>query len=98
MQLAFSTCWNSSRHVRGDEMLDEIFSLGFDRVELSHGIRQTLREGIERFLADHPMTVTSLHNFCPLPIEVQGSAPDCYQCTSVRANASYINGNENVVA
>ncbi len=85
MQLAFSTCWNSGRHIRGDEMLNEIFALGFDRVELSHGIRQSLREGIEKFLADHPMTVTSLHNFCPLPIEVQGSAPDCYQCTSVRA-------------
>lgn len=85
MHLAFSTCWNSDRHIRGDEMLEEIFALGFDRVELGHSIRQSLWEGIERFLADHPMTVTSLHNFCPLPIEIQGSAPDCYQCTSPRA-------------
>jgi sugar phosphate isomerase/epimerase len=86
MNLAFSTCWNSSRHIRGDEMLNEIFALGFDRVELSHGVRQSLWEGIEQFLANHPMTVTSLHNFCPLPIEIQGPAPDCYQCTSSRAN------------
>jgi sugar phosphate isomerase/epimerase len=85
MNLAFSTCWNSSRHIRGDEMLNEIFALGFDRVELSHGVRQSLWEGIEHFLANHPMTVTSLHNFCPLPIEVQGPAPDCYQCTSSQA-------------
>lgn len=85
MYLAFSTCWNSSRHTRGDEMLNEIFALGFDRVELGHGIRQSLWEGIERFLSDHPMTVTSLHNFCPLPIEIEGPAPDCYQCTSLRA-------------
>ena len=63
-------------------MLNEIFALGFDRVELSHGIRSSLWEGVEQFLADHPMVVTSLHNFCPLPIEIQGSAPDCYQCTS----------------
>jgi len=63
-------------------MLSEIFALGFDRVELGHGIRPSLREGVEGFLADHPMAVTSLHNFCPLPIEIQGSAPDCYQCTS----------------
>ena len=84
MPLAFSTCWNSSRHSRGDEMLSEIFALGFDRVELSHGVRQSLWEGIEHFLADHPMTVTSLHNFCPLPVEIHGPAPDCYQCTSVR--------------
>ena len=82
MQIAFSTCWNSSRHIKGDEMLGEIFGLGFDRVELSHGIRLSLWEGIERFLADHPMTVTSLHNFCPLPIDILHPAPDCYQCTS----------------
>jgi sugar phosphate isomerase/epimerase len=82
MPLAFSTCWNSGRHTRGDEMLSEIFALGFDRVELGHGIRPSLCEGVEGFLADHPMAVTSLHNFCPLPIEIQGSAPDCYQCTS----------------
>jgi sugar phosphate isomerase/epimerase len=82
MQIAFSTCWNSSRHTKGDEMLDEIFRLGFDHVELSHGIRFSLWEGIERFLADHPMKVTSLHNFCPLPIEISHPAPDCYQCTS----------------
>jgi sugar phosphate isomerase/epimerase len=66
-------------------MLGEIFALGFDCVELGHGIRQSLWEGIEQFLANHPMTVTSLHNFCPLPVEIQGPAPDCYQCTSVDA-------------
>ena len=63
-------------------MLNEIFALGFDRVELSRGIRSSLWEGVEQFLADYPMAVTSLHNFCPLPIEIQESAPDCYQCTS----------------
>jgi sugar phosphate isomerase/epimerase len=84
MHLAFSTCWNSSRHTRGNEMLSEIFALGFDSVELGHGVRQSLWEGIEQFLADHPMKVTSLHNYCPLPIEIEGPAPDCYQCTSVR--------------
>jgi sugar phosphate isomerase/epimerase len=85
MNLAFSTCWNSSRHTRGEEMLNEILELGFDQVELSHGVRQSLWEGIPRFLADHPMVVTSLHNFCPLPVEIQGAAPDCYQCTSSSA-------------
>jgi hypothetical protein len=56
-------------------MLNEILELGFDQVELSHGVRQSLWEGIPRFLADHPMVVTSLHNFCPLPVEIQGAAP-----------------------
>jgi len=84
MTLAFSTCWNSARHTRGDQMLEEIFLLGINRIELGHGIRLSLWEGIEQFLADHPVTLTSLHNFCPLPIEVPYAAPDCYQCTSPR--------------
>lgn len=63
-------------------MLNEIFELGFDRVELGHGIRLSLWRRIEKFLADHPMTVISLHNFCPLPVEISDPAPDCYQCTS----------------
>lgn len=37
--LVFSTCWNSHRHQDGEEMIDEILSLGFDHVELSHGIK-----------------------------------------------------------
>jgi sugar phosphate isomerase/epimerase len=82
--LAFSTCWNSSRHSDGEEMLAEISSLGFDHVELGHGIRISLMEGIQRFLANHPVRVTSLHNFCPLPVEIDGAAPDCYECTAVR--------------
>jgi sugar phosphate isomerase/epimerase len=66
-------------------MLNEILALGFDRVELGHGIRLSLWEGIEKFLADHPIRVTSLHNFCPLPVEIQTPAPDFYECTSARA-------------
>ena len=65
-------------------MLEEIFSLGINRIELGHGIRLSLWEGIEKFVANHPVTLTSLHNFCPLPIEVPYAAPDWYECTSAR--------------
>jgi sugar phosphate isomerase/epimerase len=82
--LAFSTCWNSSRHSSGDEILAEISSLGFDHIELGQGIRISQWEGIERFLANHTMRVTSLHNFCPLPARID-AAPDRYECTAVRA-------------
>ena len=67
MPLAFSTFWNSARHVRGDAMLQEILDLGFTKVELGPGIRRSLLAGIERFVADHPLTITSLVNYCPLP-------------------------------
>jgi hypothetical protein len=30
--LAFSTCWNNSRHSDGEELIDEILELGFDTI------------------------------------------------------------------
>jgi sugar phosphate isomerase/epimerase len=86
MRLAFSTCWNSARHRDGSEMLQEIVDLGFRAVELSHGIRLPLLEGISRFVATGAIEITSLHNFCPLPIDIRKAAPDCFQCTSHRPN------------
>ncbi|MBV9490406.1 MAG: sugar phosphate isomerase/epimerase [Verrucomicrobia bacterium] len=79
---AFSTCWNSARHARGEQMLAEIAGLGFRRVELGHGIRLSLWDGVIRYLADHDLEVTSLHNYCPLPPELGEADPDRYQCTS----------------
>jgi sugar phosphate isomerase/epimerase len=86
MPLAFSTCWNSARHRHGEEMLQEIVDLGFRAVELSHGIRVPLVEGIHRFVSDGAVEVTSLHNYCPLPIDILQAAPDCFQCTSHRSS------------
>jgi sugar phosphate isomerase/epimerase len=83
--LSFSTCWNSGRHQDGEEMLNEILALGFDRVELGHGVRLSLFEGIQRRLEKGGFTISSLHNFCPLPIEITRAAPDCYQFSSMDA-------------
>lgn len=63
-------------------MLEEILELGFTRVELGHGIRLSLMEGIQRRFAKGGIEVSSLHNFCPLPIEITRAAPDCYQFSS----------------
>jgi sugar phosphate isomerase/epimerase len=63
-------------------MLAEISELGFRQVELGHGIRVSLLQGIADFLRDHDLTISSLHNFCPLPLEVFRASPDCLQCTS----------------
>ena len=63
-------------------MLAEIWELGFRQVELGHGIRVSLLQGIAEFLRDHDLAITSVHNFCPLPLEVFHASPDCLQCTS----------------
>jgi sugar phosphate isomerase/epimerase len=60
-------------------MLREIVDLGFDRVELGHGIRISLMPGIQKMYESGKVKFSSLHNFCPLPVEVMGASPDCYQ-------------------
>src|SRR5207245_8377212 len=77
--IAFSTCWNSGRHTSGDEMLREIQELGFNLIELGHGIRISLLPGIQKMFDAGEVRFSSLHNFCPLPVEVMSASPDCYE-------------------
>lgn len=82
--VSISTCWNSQRHTDGEAMLRELLSLGFDTVELGHGIRVSLLPGIRRMVEAGEVCISSLHNFCPLPLEITWPAPDCLQFTSYR--------------
>jgi len=75
--LSISTCWNSSRHSDGAAMLAELQELGFDAVELSHGIRAPLLPGVQKVVEAGGVRVSSVHNFCPLPVEVLTPSPDC---------------------
>src|SRR3989442_15250335 len=78
--IAFSTCWNSGRHNAGDKMLREIKGkLGFELIELGHGIRISLMPGIQKMFDAGEVRFSSLHNFCPLPVEVMSASPDCYE-------------------
>ena len=84
--ISFSTCWNSSRHKNGEDMLKEIRDqLGFSHIELGHGIRISLMPGIQKMYEAGKVTFSSLHNFCPLPVEVMHASPDCYQFSAGRA-------------
>ncbi|HEY1581499.1 MAG TPA: TIM barrel protein [Chthoniobacterales bacterium] len=81
--LSFSTCWNSSRHTAGEAMLREIKNdLGFELIELGHGIRISLMPGVQKLFDAGDVRFSSLHNFCPLPVEVMGASPDCYTFSS----------------
>jgi len=79
---SFSTCWNSHRHTDGRAMLREIRSLGFEWAELSHGIRISLLPGILDAVDAGEIQVSSLHNFCPLPMGVHHAAPNLYLFSS----------------
>ncbi|WCJ58152.1 sugar phosphate isomerase/epimerase [Fontisphaera persica] len=79
---SLSTCWNSHRHTDGRLMLREIRSLGFDYAELSHGIRISLLPGIFEAVDAGEIRISSLHNFCPLPMGVDRAAPNIFKFTS----------------
>jgi len=67
-------------------MLREIVDLGFDRIELGHGVRISLMPGIQKMFESGKVKFSSLHNFCPLPVEVLHASPDCYQFSSPHVN------------
>jgi sugar phosphate isomerase/epimerase len=79
---SLSTCWNSSRHTDGRAMLREIRDLGFEYAELSHGIRISLLPGIIEAVEAGEIKISTLHNFCPLPIGVNHAAPNIFKFTS----------------
>jgi len=81
---SFSTCWNSHRHTDGRALLREIRDLGFEFAELSHGTRVSLLPGILDAVAAGEIKISSLHNFCPLPMGVTKSAPNLYQFSDER--------------
>jgi sugar phosphate isomerase/epimerase len=65
-------------------MLREIRELGFEYAELSHGIRMGLVPGILEAVAADEIKISSLHNFCPLPMGVNHAAPNLYQFSAER--------------
>jgi sugar phosphate isomerase/epimerase len=79
---SLSTCWNSHRHTDGQAMLREIRDLGFEYAELSHGIRISLLPGVFQAVQAGEIKISSLHNFCPLPMGVNHAAPNIFKFTA----------------
>ena len=63
-------------------MLREIRDLGFEYAELSHGIRLSLLPGIFEAVDSGEIKISTLHNFCPLPIGINFAAPNLYKFSS----------------
>ena len=63
-------------------MLREIRDLGFEYAELSHGTRISLLPGIIEAVEAGEIKISSLHNFCPLPMGINHSAPNLYRFSS----------------
>jgi sugar phosphate isomerase/epimerase len=66
-------------------MLREIRDLGFEYAELSHGIRISLLPGIIEAVEAGEIKISTVHNFCPLPIGVNHAAPNLFKFTALDA-------------
>jgi len=66
-------------------MLAEVRALGFAHAELGHATRLSLLDGIQRAVTAKEIQIVSVHNFCPLPLGLNGPAPDFYMPSSTRA-------------
>lgn len=66
-------------------MIEEIVSLGFSHIELSHGMTVAKVPGIRKAFQRGLFTCAGVHNFFPSPVEVMIDAPDAYEFTSHRA-------------
>jgi sugar phosphate isomerase/epimerase len=82
--LSFSTSWNSRRQKHGEAIVREILDLGFSTIELSHGLKAPVVQEILKARKTLKFSVSSLHNFCPMPPEVLVDQPDCYEFSSHR--------------
>jgi sugar phosphate isomerase/epimerase len=60
-------------------MLREIRDMGFEYAELSHGTRISLLPGIIEAVEAGEIKISSLHNFCPLPMGVTRASPNLYE-------------------
>jgi sugar phosphate isomerase/epimerase len=79
---SLSTCWNSHRHTDGRALLEEVRALGFEYAELGHGTRISLLPGILDAVDSGLIRISTLHNFCPLPMGVTKAAPNVFQFSS----------------
>ena len=82
MQLAVSTHWNASRHHTGEALIQEVLDAGFHSVELGYDLRLDLVPGVRRMVTDGAVTVTSLHNFCPIPVGAPIGHPELFTLAS----------------
>ena len=81
---SLSTSWNYWRAASGKQIIDEAFEVGLDKVELNFSLPVHLFHEIKDIAAKGLVQVTSLHNYCPLPLLTQyhDRTPDMFSLCS----------------
>ena len=69
--LAISTMWNIRKAHSGEELIDQLRALGFERVELTYQVRTEWLSGIRRRIDEGAIAVSSVHNVFPKTLDNQ---------------------------
>jgi len=85
MSFALSTRWNAYRNESGEKLVEEILELGIDRIELSYDLHLGLVPGIRKMVEQKAVSVTSTHNFCPVPVGFTRGHPELYSLSDLNA-------------
>ena len=91
MIYALSTHWNAYRHSSGEALVEEILRAGFGQMELGYDLRPDLAPGVREMVRRGAISVSSVHNFCPVPVGAPHGHPELFTFASldpeVRARA-----------
>lgn len=63
--LSISTMWNFRKADSGEQLLDQLLALGFSRVELNYQVKKEWLPGIEKYVAEGRIQISSVHNVFP---------------------------------
>jgi len=80
--LGISTSWLSNRTKSGNELLQELLSLGADAIELEYRITPDLFSELRPLLKKEKLAVLSVHNFFPVPDILGRGSGDTFFITS----------------
>ena len=67
--LAISTMWNFRKAHSGEELIDQLTALGFERVELNYQVRTEWLSGIRKRINEGAIKVSSVHNVFPKTLD-----------------------------
>jgi sugar phosphate isomerase/epimerase len=82
---SFSTAWNADRLLDGKLIVQEIAELGLQQIELNFSLTREMAEAAHRAAQAHRITISSLHNYCPIPegFKREEALPDCYSLSAL---------------
>jgi len=64
-------------------MIEQILAIGFNHVELGYDTTLDLVPGIRKMVDQKSVTISSLHNFCPVPIGAPRGHPELFPLTGL---------------